>query len=30
MPRAIVDGGLADEVLSLDRLAGAITAEAGL
>ncbi len=30
MPRAIVDGGLADEVLGLDRLAGAITAEAGL
>jgi two-component system, chemotaxis family, protein-glutamate methylesterase/glutaminase len=30
MPRAIVDGGLADEVLSLDRLPGAITAEAGL
>jgi two-component system chemotaxis response regulator CheB len=30
MPRAIVDGGLADEVLSLDRLPSAITAEAGL
>jgi two-component system chemotaxis response regulator CheB len=30
MPRAIVDGGLADEVLSLDRLASVITAEAGL
>jgi two-component system chemotaxis response regulator CheB len=30
MPRAIVDRGLADEVLSLDRLAGAIAAEAGL
>jgi two-component system chemotaxis response regulator CheB len=30
MPRAIVDAGLADEVLSLDRLVGAITAEAGL
>jgi two-component system chemotaxis response regulator CheB len=28
MPRAIVEGGLADEVLSLDRLAEAIAAEA--
>jgi two-component system chemotaxis response regulator CheB len=30
MPRAIVDGGLADQVLGLDRLPGAIAAEAGL
>jgi two-component system chemotaxis response regulator CheB len=30
MPRAIVDGGLADQVLGLDRLASAIVAEAGL
>ena len=30
MPRAIADGGLADEVLDLDRLAGVIAAEAGL
>jgi two-component system chemotaxis response regulator CheB len=30
MPRAIVDGGLADDVLTLDRLAGVIAAEAGL
>jgi two-component system chemotaxis response regulator CheB len=30
MPRAIVDGGLADEVLGLDQLAGVIAAEAGL
>jgi two-component system chemotaxis response regulator CheB len=29
MPRAIVDQGLADDVLTLDRLAGAIAAEAG-
>jgi two-component system, chemotaxis family, protein-glutamate methylesterase/glutaminase len=29
MPRAIVEGGLADQVLGLDRLAGAIAAEAG-
>jgi two-component system chemotaxis response regulator CheB len=28
MPRAIVQGGLADEVLALDRLAEVITAEA--
>jgi two-component system chemotaxis response regulator CheB len=29
MPRAIVDHGLADEVMTLNRLAGAIAAEAG-
>jgi two-component system chemotaxis response regulator CheB len=29
MPRAIADHGLADDVLTLDRLAGAITLEAG-
>jgi chemotaxis response regulator CheB len=29
MPRAIVDHGLADDVLTLDRLAGAIAEEAG-
>jgi two-component system, chemotaxis family, protein-glutamate methylesterase/glutaminase len=29
MPRAIVDEGLADDVLSLDRIGGAIVAEAG-
>ena len=28
MPRAVVDNGLADSVLSLDRLAGAIAIEA--
>jgi two-component system chemotaxis response regulator CheB len=30
MPRAVVDGGLADQVLGLDLLPGAIAAEAGL
>jgi two-component system chemotaxis response regulator CheB len=30
MPRAIVEGGLADQVLGLDQLADAVVAEAGL